>query len=180
MPNPGPLRPFRGVMPKIADDAFVADNAIITGDVEIGSGSSVWFGVVIRGDSSPIRIGTRSNIQDGTIIHSDEDAPTAIGDEVTIGHGCIIHGTTVHDGAQVSMGAIVLSHSIIGPGALVGAGALVPEGMTVELDTVVMGVPANARRQVEERDRARTMDAVRHYHELGQEYATEWKRLTRE
>jgi carbonic anhydrase/acetyltransferase-like protein (isoleucine patch superfamily) len=157
-------------MPKVADDAFVADTAIVTGDVEIGSGSSVWFGVVIRGDTAPIRIGQRSNIQDGTIIHADPGAPTTIGDDVTVGHACIIHGTTLGDGAQVSMGATVLSHSVIGPGAIVGAGALVPEGATVEPNTIVMGVPATFRRTVEDADRARTVEAARHYHALGREY----------
>jgi carbonic anhydrase/acetyltransferase-like protein (isoleucine patch superfamily) len=106
----GPLRTYNGTTPQIADDAFVADNAIVIGDVEIGSGSSVWFGVVIRGDSSKITIGERSNVQDGTIIHSDADAPTTIGNDVTIGHRAIVHGCTVGHGAQVSMGAIVLSH----------------------------------------------------------------------
>ena len=168
---PNPLRPYNGVMPKVADDAFIADNAVITGDVEIASGASVWFGVVIRGDSAPIRIGERSNIQDGTIIHADADAPTTIGNDVTIGHGCIIHGTQIGDGAQVSMGAIVLSRTVIGPGALVGAGALVPEGMVVDPNMLVMGVPAKPRREVEARDRARTIEAARHYSELGREYA---------
>jgi carbonic anhydrase/acetyltransferase-like protein (isoleucine patch superfamily) len=170
VPMPGPIRPFRGVMPKVAADAYVADTAIVTGDVEIGSGSSVWFGVVIRGDSAPIRIGERSNIQDGTIVHADPDAPTTIGNDVTIGHACIIHGTTINDGAQVSMGATVLSYSVIGAGAIVGAGALVPEGMIVEPNTIVMGVPAKPRRAVEDADRARTIDAAQHYHRLGREY----------
>ncbi|MCC6936282.1 MAG: gamma carbonic anhydrase family protein, partial [Thermomicrobiales bacterium] len=98
---PNPVRPFRDKQPRIADDVFVADNAIITGDVEIGAGSSVWFGVVIRGDSAPIRIGERTNIQDGTIVHADADAPVTVGNDVTIGHRAIIHGTTIGAGAQV-------------------------------------------------------------------------------
>jgi gamma-carbonic anhydrase len=173
----GPLRPYKGKTPRVAPDAHIADNAIITGDVEIGEGSSVWFGVVIRGDSSPIRIGRHSNIQDGTIIHSDADAPTTIGDNVTVGHRAIVHGTTVHDGAQVSMGAIVLSRSVIGENAIVGAGALVPEDAVVPPNTIVMGVPAKPRREVTEADLARTREAARHYHELGGEYAAEWAKL---
>lgn len=168
-----PLRPYKGTTPTVAADAFIADNAVITGNVEIGSRSSVWFGVVIRGDSSKITIGERSNVQDGTIIHSDEDAPTTIGDDVTIGHRAIVHGCTVGNGAQVSMGAIVLSHATIGAGAIVGAGALVPEGATVEPNTIVMGVPAKPRREVTEEDRARTIEAARHYSELGREYTSE-------
>ena len=166
-----PLRPFRGNTPRVADDAFIADNAVLIGDVEIGSGSSVWFGVVIRADSSKITIGERSNVQDMSMLHSDEDAPCTIGNDVTIGHGALVHGCTVEDGAQISMGAIVLSHARVGAGAIVGAGALVPEGAVVEPNTIVMGVPAKPRRAVTEDDRARTIGAARHYSELGREYA---------
>ena len=169
----GPLRPYKGKIPTIAPDVFIADNAVIIGDVDISSGSSVWFGVVIRGDSSKITIGERSNIQDLTMIHADADAPTTIGDDVTIGHGALVHGCVVEDGAQVSMGAIVLSHATIGAGAIVGAGALVPEGATVEPNTIVMGVPAKPRRTVTDEDRARTIEAARHYSELGREYKHE-------
>jgi carbonic anhydrase/acetyltransferase-like protein (isoleucine patch superfamily) len=170
MSAPNPLRPFRDKTPKVTDDVFIADNAVITGDVEIGSGSSVWFGVVMRGDSAPIRIGERSNVQDGTVVHADEDAPVIIGNDVTIGHRAIIHGTQIGDGAQVSMGAIVLSHSRVEAGAIVGAGALVPEGMVVEANTIVMGVPARPRRPVTDADRERTEQAARHYTALGREY----------
>lgn len=169
----GPLRPFRDTFPQIADDVFIADNAVLIGDVEIGSGSSVWFGVVIRADSSKITIGERSNVQDCSMLHSDEDAPCTIGDDVTIGHGALVHGCTVEDGAQISMGAIVLSHARIGAGAIVGAGALVPEGAIVEPNTIVMGVPAKPRRTVTDEDRARTIEAARHYSALGREYAGE-------
>ena len=167
------LRSYKDKVPHIAADAFIADNAVIIGDVEIGSGSSVWFGVVIRGDSSKITIGERSNVQDGSMLHSDEDAPCTIGDDVTIGHGALVHGCTVEDGAQISMGAIVLSYATIGAGAIVGAGALVPEGMTVEPNTIVMGVPAKPRRAVTDEDRARTIEAARHYSALGREYKVE-------
>lgn len=170
---PRPLRPYRGKRPKIAKDVFVADNAVITGDVEIGSGSSVWYGVVMRGDSAPIRIGERSNVQDGTIVHADEGAPVIVGDDVTIGHRAIIHGTRIGDGAQVSMGAILLTGSVIEPGAVVGAGALVPEGMVVEAGTVVMGVPAKPRRTLSETDRERVAEAARHYVALAREYKAE-------
>jgi carbonic anhydrase/acetyltransferase-like protein (isoleucine patch superfamily) len=157
-------------MPRIAPDAFIADGAVITGDVEVGPGASVWYGVVIRGDSSPIRIGARSNIQDGTIIHSDADAPTSIGADVTVGHRAIVHGATVGDGALIGMGAILLSHSRIGAGAIVGAGALVPERGVVEAHTLVMGVPARPRRALSNADAELTVESARHYHELGKEY----------
>ncbi len=168
-----PLRPYRDLRPRIADDVFVADNAVITGDVEIGAGSSVWYGVVMRGDSATIRIGERSNVQDGTIVHADEGAPVIVGDDVTIGHRAIIHGCIVEDGAQVSMGAIVLTGARIGARAIVGAGALVPEGAIIEAGTVVMGVPAKPRRALSGTDEARIAEAARHYVALAREYKAE-------
>jgi carbonic anhydrase/acetyltransferase-like protein (isoleucine patch superfamily) len=143
---------------------------VLTGDVEIAEGASVWFGVVMRGDSAAIRIGRRSNVQDGTIVHADDGAPVIVGEDVTIGHRAIIHGCVIEDGAQVSMGAIVLTGARVGPGAVVGAGALVPEGAVVEAGTVVMGVPAKPRRTLSETDQARVAGAAAHYVELGREY----------
>ena len=146
--------PFAGKTPVIAVDAFIAPTAVIIGDVEIESGASVWFGVVLRGDVGPIRIGQRTNIQDNTVIHLDQDAPAMLGEDVTIGHGAIVHGCTVEAGAQVGMGAIVLSRAVIGAGSMIAAGAVVPEGMVVPPGSVVMGVPGRVRREVtgDERD----------------------------
>lgn len=168
-----PLRPYRDKRPKIAPDVFVADNAVITGDVEIEAGASVWFGVVMRGDSATIRIGERSNVQDGTIVHADEGEPVIVGSDVTIGHRAIVHGCVIEDGAQVSMGAIVLTGARVGAGAIVGAGALVPEGAVVEAGTVVMGVPAKPRRMLSDADRERIVHAAQHYATLAREYKAE-------
>ena len=139
--------------PRIAADVFLAPTAVIIGDVEIGEGSSVWFSAVLRGDSGAIRIGRRTNLQDGVIVHLDPGLPTTIGDDVTVGHGAIVHGTTVGDGAQIGMGAITLSGSRIGAGAIVGAGALVPEGAEVPPGSVALGVPARVRRDVSPQER---------------------------
>lgn len=125
------ILPFGGKLPRIAPDVFIAPNAVIIGDVEIGAGSSIWFGAVLRGDVGPIRIGQRTNLQDGVVVHMDPGKPTLIGDGVTIGHGAIIHGTVIEDGAQIGMGAVTLSGSRIGAEAMVAAGALVPEGAEV-------------------------------------------------
>lgn len=168
-----PLRSYRDETPRIADDVFVANNAVITGDVEIGPGSSVWYGVVMRGDSAPIRIGERSNVQDGTIVHADEGAPVIVGDDVTIGHRAIIHGTRIGDSSQIGMGAILLTGSVVEPGAVVGAGALVPEGAVVEAGTVAMGIPARPRRTLSDADRERVAEGARHYVALAREYKTE-------
>lgn len=142
------ILPFEGTAPSIAAGAFVAPNAVVVGDVEIADGASIWFSAVLRGDLGPIRVGPRSNLQDGVIVHLDAGFPTIIGADVTVGHGAIIHGTVIGDGAQVGMGAILLTGSRVGPGAMVAAGAVVPEGMEIPAGAVAMGVPARVRRDV--------------------------------
>jgi carbonic anhydrase/acetyltransferase-like protein (isoleucine patch superfamily) len=160
-------------MPVIAPDVFVAETAVVIGDVEIGSGSSVWYGAVIRGDSAPIRIGERTNIQDGSVVHCDGDAPTTIGDDVTVGHLAIVHGTTVEDGALIGMGSTILSHCRIGAGAIVAAGALLTEGTVVEPNTLVMGVPAKPRRELTETDNQATAENAMVYFERSRDYLAE-------
>jgi carbonic anhydrase/acetyltransferase-like protein (isoleucine patch superfamily) len=153
------ILPFNGVWPRIAPDAFVAPGAVVVGDVEIGALASVWFHVTIRGDVAPIRVGARSNVQDGSVLHVDPDAPCLVGDDVTIGHGAIVHGTTVEDGVTIGMGAIVLSRSKIGAGAVVAAGAVVVEGQQVAPRTMVMGVPARDRGRLDA-ERQALLDAI--------------------
>ncbi|RIK37401.1 MAG: gamma carbonic anhydrase family protein, partial [Chloroflexi bacterium] len=144
----GLLIAYRGVRPRLAPDVFVAENAVITGDVEIGPGSSIWYGVAIRGDSAPIRIGARVNVQDNSVIHADADAPVTIADDVTVGHRAIVHGATIGPRALIGMGAVLLSRSTIGSGAVVGAGALVVEDATVADGELALGAPARSRRSV--------------------------------
>ena len=129
--NDGSLVPFNDVSPRIAPDVYLAPGSVVIGDVEIGAGSSVWFNAVIRGDVAPIRIGERSNVQDNAVLHVDTGTPCIVGDEVTIGHSAVVHGTTVGDGVTIGMGAVVLSRSTIGEEAIVAAGALVPEDAVV-------------------------------------------------
>jgi carbonic anhydrase/acetyltransferase-like protein (isoleucine patch superfamily) len=162
--------PFAGKTPVIAVDAFVAPTAVVIGDVEIGSGASVWFGVVLRGDVGPIRIGQRTNIQDNTVIHLDQGAPAILGDDVTIGHGAIVHGCVVETGAQVGMGAIVLSRAVIGAGSMIGAGAVVPEGMVVPPGSVVMGIPGRIRRDVTPGEREALFGRAAAYSARGARY----------
>lgn len=141
---------FEGISPRIAPDVFLAPGSVVVGDVEIGAGSSVWFQATIRGDVAPVQIGARSNVQDGVVIHVDADAPCIVGDDVTIGHGAIVHGTTVGNGTTIGMGAIVLSRSLIGEGSVVAAGAVVAEGSEVRSGALVMGVPARERRLLDQ------------------------------
>lgn len=154
-PHPALVLAVNGVAPRIAPDVFLAPGAVVVGDVEIGPGSSVWFNAVIRGDVAPVRIGARTNIQDGAVIHLDSDAPCIIGDDVTVGHRAVVHGTTVGNGVIIGMGSVVLSRSRIGNGVIVAAGAVVPEGMEVPDGALVAGVPATVKRMLDaERQRA--------------------------
>jgi carbonic anhydrase/acetyltransferase-like protein (isoleucine patch superfamily) len=152
-----------GKTPVIAEDVFLAPGCIVAGDVVIEAGSSVWFNAVIRGDVAPIRIGQRTNIQDGAVLHIDPDAPCIVGNDVTIGHSAIVHGTTVGDGVTIAMGAIVLSRSKIGAGAVVAAGAVVSEGQEVAPGALVMGIPAKERRILTDEQQAFFGRVAGHY-----------------
>jgi carbonic anhydrase/acetyltransferase-like protein (isoleucine patch superfamily) len=161
------IRTFNGKSPRIAEDAFVAPDAVIVGDVEIASGASIWFGCVLRGDIGPIRIGERTNLQEHTMVHIDDGAPTVIGNDVTIGHRAIIHGTRIGDGSLIGMGAIVMSFSRIGSGSIIAAGALVPERMEIPDGALAMGMPAKVRRDVSEEERAGLIEQAHRYWQRG-------------
>ncbi len=141
------LRPFRGVLPRVHSTAFVDDSAQVIGDVEIGEESSVWMTVVIRGDVHRIRIGRRSNIQDGTVVHVMRGThPTTVGDNVTVGHGALLHGCTIEDRCLIGIGAILLNGAHIGTGSIVAAGTLIVEEMKVPPRSLVMGSPGKVKR----------------------------------
>jgi carbonic anhydrase/acetyltransferase-like protein (isoleucine patch superfamily) len=141
------LRPFRGVLPRVHPTAFVDGSAQVIGDVEIGEESSVWMAVVIRGDVHRIRIGRRSNIQDGTVVHvMNRTHPTTVGDNVTVGHAALLHGCTIEDRCLIGMGAILLNGAHIGTGSIVAAGTLVVEEMKVPPRSLVMGSPGKVKR----------------------------------
>lgn len=157
------ILPFAGVWPTIADDAWIAPGAVVVGDVRIGPGASVWYNAVVRGDVAPVTIGRGSNVQDNAVLHVDTGQPCVLGNDVTVGHGAIVHGTTVGDGTLIGMGAIVLSRSLVGPGCIVAAGAVVPEDAVVAPGMLVMGVPAKPKRQLDEGELERAMDNARRY-----------------
>jgi carbonic anhydrase/acetyltransferase-like protein (isoleucine patch superfamily) len=141
------LRPYRGQLPRVHPTAFIDDSAQVIGDVEIGEESSVWMCAVVRGDVHWIRIGRRSNIQDGTIIHAMTGThPISIGDNVTIGHAAVVHGCTIENQCLIGMGAILLNGAHIGAGAIVAAGSLIPEKMKVPAKSLVMGSPGKVTR----------------------------------
>jgi carbonic anhydrase/acetyltransferase-like protein (isoleucine patch superfamily) len=143
------VRSFANVSPRLGTNVYLAETAVVVGDVELGADASVWFGSVLRGDVGWIRVGARSNIQDLCMLHmSLARSNTEIGEEVTIGHGVIIHGARIGSGALVGMGAILLDNAVIGEEALVGAGSVVPAGMQVPPRTLVMGSPARIVREL--------------------------------
>ena len=154
--------------PRIAASAWVAPGAVVEGDVVIGPGASVWHGCVLRSDmaGAVIEIGEDSNIQDGSVVHVDENASCRVGARVTVGHGAILHACTVEDEAMIAMGATVLTGARIGRGTIVAAGAVVPEGMDVPPGIIVAGVPAKVRRETTAEDRSRLDRAWRIYRAL--------------
>jgi carbonic anhydrase/acetyltransferase-like protein (isoleucine patch superfamily) len=158
------VRRYRGKEPRIGDRVFIAGNAAVLGDVVLGDDVSIWFSTTIRGDCNFIRIGARTNVQDNCTIHVGHvDSPTIIAEEVTIGHGGIVHGCTIHRGALIGMGSRVLDKAVIGENALVGAGALVPEGMQVPPRTLVVGVPARVKRELTAEEIARLEESWQLY-----------------
>ena len=167
----GPLYPFEGKVPLLQDGAWVAPNAAVIGDVVLGPGSSVWYACVLRGDSNIIRVGACSNIQDGTIVHVNSGAePTIIGDNVTIGHACIIHGCTLEDGAFVGMGATVLDRAVIEGGGMLAAGALLTPGKRVKRGELWAGSPARLLRPLTDADIAGFARTAPHYAALAQRH----------
>jgi carbonic anhydrase/acetyltransferase-like protein (isoleucine patch superfamily) len=141
------LRPFRGQLPRVHPTAFIDASAQVIGDVDVGEESSVWMCAVIRGDVHRIRIGKRTSIQDGTIVHAMIGThPTHIGDNVTVGHAAVIHGCTIDDQCLIGMGAILLNGSHVGAGSIVAAGTLLVEGQNVPPRSLVMGSPGKVKR----------------------------------
>jgi carbonic anhydrase/acetyltransferase-like protein (isoleucine patch superfamily) len=167
------IRPYRGHTAQVASSAYVDPSAQVIGEVSIGERSSVWPCVVIRGDVGLIRIGSETNIQDNSTLHSDEGFPLTIGDRVTVGHQAMLHGCTIGDGCLIGIGAIVLNGATVGAGSVIAAGALVPEGMEVPPESVVMGVPGKVRRNVTAEEKERFDLNLRHYLEKTELYLAE-------
>jgi len=150
--------------------AFVARGAAIVGDVHIGADASVWFNAVVRGDMAPIRIGDRSNVQDGSVLHVDDDCPLVIGNNVTIGHLCIIHGCTIGQGSLIGMGSILMNGVVLGEDCLVGAGSLLTENKVFPPRSVIVGRPARVIREILEHDLPKLRHGTEHYVEAARAY----------
>lgn len=158
-----PLYRLAGQRPVLADTAWVAPSADLIGDVRLADGASVWFGACIRGDNTPIRIGERSNVQEGAMLHSDPGAPLDVGTDCTIGHHAVLHGCTLGDRVLIGMGAIVLNRAHIPDDCIVGAGALVTEGKTFEPGSLIVGSPARTIRPLDDTAKAMLRVSAAHY-----------------
>jgi carbonic anhydrase/acetyltransferase-like protein (isoleucine patch superfamily) len=168
------IRSFRGRTPKIPASAYIDPEAVIIGDVVIGEQSSVWPCVVIRGDVNWIRIGARTNIQDGSVLHVMRDEhPLQLGDQVTVGHGAILHGCTIESRVLIGMGSIILNGAKIGAGSIIAAGTLVPEGTVVPPGSLFMGHPGKFRRVLTPEDQASIEAYAARYIEYAESYKRE-------
>jgi carbonic anhydrase/acetyltransferase-like protein (isoleucine patch superfamily) len=155
--------------PRIHPDAFVAPTATIVGDVDVGAGASVWFGAVLRGDESWIRVGAGSSIQDNAVVHCSHDLPTVVGENVTVGHSALLEGCVIGDDALVGMGSIALQRSRLGAGSILAAGSLLREGQEIPAGKLAAGMPAEVKKDVESSSRWRGRP-TRVYRELASEY----------
>lgn len=166
------VRPYKDKVPKIAASAFIADGVVIIGDVEIGEHANIWYNCVLRADVGMIRVGARSNVQDGSCLHMTSELSHAIiGVEVTVGHNAIVHGATVHDGALVGMGSILLDNAVVGTESLIAAGTVVPPRMVVPPYSMVRGQPGRVVRELNEHERLEGRRGAAHYLELAAEHA---------
>ena len=162
---------FESLQPSLHPSVFVAPQAVVVGRVEIGEGSSIWYGSVLRAEEEAVRIGARTNIQDLSVVHITNGVHGAwIGDDVTVGHRAIIHAATVHSNTLIGMGAIILDGAVIGENCLVGAGALVPPGKEIPSGSLVLGNPGRVVRRLQPDEMARITESAAHYVALAERH----------
>ncbi|GIX23624.1 MULTISPECIES: gamma carbonic anhydrase family protein [Caldimonas] len=165
------------LIPTVHESAWVAESAQVIGDVHLAEDTSVWFGVVIRGDTAPIRIGRGSNIQDNAVLHADAGVPLTVGEGVTVGHQAMLHGCTVGDGSLIGIQAVVLNHARIGKGCVVGAGAVVTEGKEFPDGSLILGAPAKVVRQLTPEQVERLRLGAAHYVHNARRFRAGLKRI---
>jgi carbonic anhydrase/acetyltransferase-like protein (isoleucine patch superfamily) len=159
------------VKPNLGERVYIAPSAVVLGKVEIGDHSGIWPGVAARGDVNWIRIGKRTNIQDNSVLHVTYDIhPLDIGDDVTVGHGCILHGCTIKERCLIGMGSVVLDGAVVGPDAMIGAGSVVKQGDVIPPGTLYLGVPARHRRDLTEKEVAAILESAKEYAKYAGEY----------
>ena len=158
-----------------AGEYWIAPNAIVVGDVILKKNASVWFGAVLRGDNDPITVGQNSNVQDGSVLHSDAGLPLTIGDDVTVGHMAMIHSCTIGDRSLIGIGAVILGRARVGRNSIVGAGSLVPEGREYPDGVLILGSPARVVRELTEAQQAALKASAEHYVQNWQRYVRDLK-----
>lgn len=169
-----PIFSIAAKRPAIAPDtAWIAPNAIIIGDVRLAAGASVWWNAVLRGDNDPITIGENTNIQDGSILHTDEGVPLTLGRDITVGHLVMLHGCTIGDGSLIGIKSVILNRAVIGRNCLIGANTLIPEGKVIPDRSLVMGSPGKVMRELTDEEVARLEKSARHYVENARRYAAQ-------
>lgn len=157
--------------PQIAASAWIAPNATVIGDARLGDNVSIWWNAVLRGDNDPIHIGANSNIQDGSVLHTDEGVPMHIGANVTVGHMVMLHGCTVGDNSLIGIGSVILNRAVIGKYSIVGANTLIPEGKVFPDGVLIVGSPGKVVRELSEEEKARLQKSADHYVVNARRYA---------
>ncbi|HLI68614.1 MAG TPA: gamma carbonic anhydrase family protein [Ktedonobacteraceae bacterium] len=165
-----PVFPYKGVWPTIAGDVFIAPGAIVIGNVTIEEGASIWYNAVVRGDSAPIIIGRRTNVQDNCTLHVDADAPLTIGEECTIGHNAVVHGATLGDRVLIGINAVILSHAEVGSRTIIGACSLVSEHKKIPEEILALGIPAKVFRELRPEEIAHLKESADGYYERAQRH----------
>jgi carbonic anhydrase/acetyltransferase-like protein (isoleucine patch superfamily) len=164
------LMTYQGKHPLIGRNVYIAPTAVIIGDVTIGDDTSIWFNAVLRGDMEPLTIGARTSIQDNCTLHTDHGSPLRIGDGVTVGHNCVIHGCTVEDAVLVGMNSVVLNDALIGTGSILAAGCVIRQNQQVAPGSLMAGIPAKMKRRLSEKDQALIHRSIQEYQVLRQAY----------
>lgn len=163
--------------PQFGPGCWVADNATVIGRVVAGSNVNIWYNVVIRGDNDPITIGDNSNVQDGSVLHTDDGVPLTIGRDVTVGHKVMLHGCTVGDGSLIGINAVVLNRAVIGKGCIIGANALIPEGKVIPDRSLVVGSPGRIIRTLSDEDAQNLIAGASHYVDNARRYERELREV---
>jgi carbonic anhydrase/acetyltransferase-like protein (isoleucine patch superfamily) len=164
--------------PRVDPAAWVAPSATVIGDVRLAAGASVWWNAVLRGDNDPIAIGENSNIQDGSVLHTDAGVPLTLGRDVTVGHMVMLHGCTIGDGSLIGIGAIVLNRAVIGANCLIGANTLIPEGKVIPARSLVMGSPGKVVRELSDEEVGRILHGAAHYVDNARRYRDQLQEVT--
>ena len=149
--------------PQLGENVWIAPNATVIGDVRLGANASIWWNATLRGDNDPIHIGANSNIQDGSVLHTDEGVPMHIGENVTVGHLVMLHGCTVGDGSLIGIGSVILNRAVIGKHSIVGANTLIPEGKVFPDRVLIVGSPGKVVRELTDEEVSRLLNSARHY-----------------